>query len=61
MRMSKNINISSVVNMFYAPFNMRNGNIDNYLANLTGCNRKLFNAAYTIPIIRADNELGPHK
>lgn len=47
--------------MFYAPFNMRNGNIDNYLANLTGCNRKLFNAAYTIPIIRADNELGPHK
>ena len=49
------------VSSFYAPFQMRSANIDHYVNNLTDSNRKLFNAASMIPIIRGDNQLGVEK
>ena len=53
--MAKNLNMVPFVSSFYAPFQMRSANIDHYVNNLTDSNRKLFNAASVIPIIRSDN------
>lgn len=45
--------------MIYTPLNMSNVNCDEYLASILPDNRKLFNIAYNLPLIRADGNLGP--
>ena len=40
---------------------MKNANVDQYVSSIVKSNRKIFNSASFIPIIRENGELGPER